>query len=358
MLPTTVGILNGASIGGGNYTMDVFFQDGSKSKFVRVGDTIEDNIGNQYQITTWAVSPSDFVSGGQITASFITTDTIPATSAGFDSSVFTPGQVDVRSAVRTSGTLSSPSIFSGQNFEYTLSAAWDDGVQAANAVVGDSVVDGEGKEYEITFIDAGGFSQPFRVTEVVKEGQTPSPGAASLYRATSNFELFQGTPITDPARTVVRNRDDFNIDAALKTIQDSIGSANAGISSTIENNTGSTIIKATPVRLNSFGDVETIDVAVEDEALAVIGITSEDIGDGASGTIVTAGKVVDITTTATFDDLMYVSKSGTLTNVKPDIGVSGFVAGDFVVAVGVIAKNESNPVNKDLIVNVQIIGQL
>lgn len=358
MLPEVVGILNGASIGGGNYTMDVFFQDGSKAKFVRVGDTIEDNVGNQYQITTWAISPSDFVSAGQITASFITTDIIPATSAGFDSSVFTPGQVDVRPAVRTAGTIGSATIFSGQNFEYTVSASWDDGVEANKAIVGDNVVDGEGKEFEITFIDAGGFSQPFRCIEVVKEGQTPATGAASLYRNTANYGLFQGTPITDPARTVVRNRDDFNLDSILNDLQSQIGGANSGIASTVENNTGSTIVKGVPVRLNSLGDMATIDPAVEAEALATIGVASETISDGASGTITTSGRVTDITTTATFDDYVYVSKFGLLTETKPDIGVSGFVAGDFVISVGVIAKNESNPSLKDLIVNVQIVGQL
>lgn len=358
MLSTSVGILNGTSIGGGNYTLDLFFQDGAKAKYLRVGDTVKDKNNNEYAVTTWAVSPSDFVSGGQVTVSFVTVDVAPATSAGFDSEVFTPGQVDARPAVKTSGTLSSPSVFSGQNFEYTVSANWDDGVEASQAVVGDSVVDSEGKEFEITFIDPGGFSQPFRVTESLKEGQAPTPGSASLYRSTVNFDLFQGTPISDPARTVVRNRDDFNIDAALKSLQDQIGSSNAGISSSIENNTGQTIIKSTPVRLNSFGDIATIDVGVEDEALATIGLVSADIADGASGTIVTAGKVTDITTTATFDDIMFVSKSGSLTNVKPDIGVSGFVAGDFVIAVGVIAKNESNPSLKDLIVNIQTIGQL
>jgi hypothetical protein len=361
MLPAAVGLLNGTSLGGGSYSVDVFFQDGAKAKFVRVGDTVQDNLSNQYQITTWSVFPSDFVSGGTMTVSFITTDTAPATSGGFDSSVFTPGQVDVRPAMKTSGTIGSSAIFSGQDFEYTVSAAWDDGVEAALAVVGDSIVDSEGKEFEITFIDPGGFSQPFRVKEVVAEGQGPFTGAASLYRATVNYEFFQGTPITDPARTVVRGRDDFIIDSILKSLQDQItagGGSSSGVTATLQNNTGSTIIKGTPVRVNSSGDIEPIDVSVEDEVLASIGLASEDITTGGTGTVVTAGKIEDVTTTATFDDLIYVSKAGQLTNTKPDIGVDGFVAGDFVIAIGVIIKNDVTPAQKDLVVNIQTIGQL
>lgn len=358
MLPTSVGIFSAASIGGGSYTFQLFFQDTTRAKFMRVGDTVKDSVNNEYQVTTWASYPSDMSSSTVVTVSFITTDTIPVNDSGFNSTAFTPGQADVRPAVRTDGNIFNITFLSGQSLTYEVSANWVLSAQASLAEVGDSVVDSTGKEYVITSLTANKFDDPFEVTEAVAEGVTPTAGAASLYRATTNYSLFQGTPITDPARTVVRNRDDFNIDSALQTIQNQISGNNASLTSNPENNTGSTIVKATPIRIDSLGDIATIDLSVEDESLAIVGVTSESISDGASGTIVTSGKVTDITTTATFDDIMYVSKTGTLTNIKPDIGVSGFAAGDFVISVGVISKNETNPSLKDLTVNIQIVGQL
>jgi hypothetical protein len=364
MLPTTVGLLNGTPLGGGNYTVDIFFQDGSKAKFLRVGDTVEDSIGNQYQVTTWSLFPSDFVPAGQVTVSFITTDTVPATSAGFDSSVFTPGQVDVRPAIKTSGTIFSAGVFSGQDFEYTVTASWADGFQAANAIVGDNITDFEGKEYEITFLDTGRFSDPFRCKEVVAEGQAPSVGTASLYRNTINFGFFQGSPISDPARTVIRNRDDFNIDAFLKNLQDQIdvlssgGAGGASVEMSMVNNSGSSINARTPVRVNATGGVSPVDPSIEDEAFAIVGITKAFASNGSSVDIVTSGRLENIVTSATFDDRVYLSSTGGITEVKPDLGVGGFVAGDFVISLGVIAENQTTPGNRDLIINVELIGQL
>jgi hypothetical protein len=132
----------------------------------------------------------------------------------------------------------------------------------------------------------------------------------------------------------------------------------SGISDLRINASGSTITKGTPVRISSGGDVDFVNVSVEAQALAVAGIAAADIPDMSSGAIITNGKVDNITTSAVFGDFMYVDKAGLLTNVKPSIGINSFVAGDFVISVGVIAKNSSNPVNKDLVISVDIIGQL
>lgn len=132
----------------------------------------------------------------------------------------------------------------------------------------------------------------------------------------------------------------------------------SGVSDTRPNNSGVTITKATPVRMNSSGELDFINVAIEAQALSVAGCAFEDIPHATSGVIVTNGKVSDITTSATFGDLLYIDKTGNLTNVKPSIGVNSFVAGDFVVSIGVVAKNTVNPSLKDLIIMVDIIGQL
>lgn len=131
-----------------------------------------------------------------------------------------------------------------------------------------------------------------------------------------------------------------------------------GVEDTRPNNTGVTISKATPIRINGSGELDFVNVSVESEAVNVAGVAGENIGDGSTGDFVSNGKITNISTSANFGDTLYVSKSGGLTATKPSIGVNGFVAGDFVIAVGVIAKNQSNPSNKDLVLNIDIVGQL
>lgn len=132
----------------------------------------------------------------------------------------------------------------------------------------------------------------------------------------------------------------------------------SGISDSRTNVSGITMPKGIPVRITNTGDINFINVSIEAQALAIFGITSTDISNLSSGSIITSGKVTDIATSASFGDLMYINKSGYLTNIKPSIGVEGFVSGDFVVSVGVIAKNDSNPSAKDLVILIDVIGQL
>lgn len=132
----------------------------------------------------------------------------------------------------------------------------------------------------------------------------------------------------------------------------------ASLSTSETNNTGSTLSKLTPVRIAADGQIATIDVSVEAQALAIAGIVKDDISNSGSGTIINTGRIEDITTAGTFGDILYVSKTGGVTHIKPSIGVDSFVAGDFVIRLGIVTKNTSNPLNKDLIVNILIVGQL
>lgn len=132
----------------------------------------------------------------------------------------------------------------------------------------------------------------------------------------------------------------------------------SGLSDSRANDTGVQIDKGTPVRINSAGTLDFVNVAVEDEALNATGVASASIPNGSSGEFLSSGKIEDITTTADFGDLLFIDKTGSLTNTKPTLGENGFVSGDFVVAVGVVAKNQSNPLLKDLIINIDIQGQL
>lgn len=142
------------------------------------------------------------------------------------------------------------------------------------------------------------------------------------------------------------------------TYRPSAASNASSLSDTRVNNTGSTILKGTPVRLNVMGELDFVNVGLENEALGIAGLASVDIPNGANGFITLSGKITNITTTAVLGDLVWIAKSGGLTNLKPTIGIDGFVAGDFVIIVGVIGKNQDNPANKDLIINLAIVGQL
>ena len=123
------------------------------------------------------------------------------------------------------------------------------------------------------------------------------------------------------------------------------------------NNTGLTINKATPVRLTPSG-LALINVSDEVSANAIAGIMKANIANGDSGDVFNSGVLEDISTSASVGDIMYVSKSGDLTNIKPSDGVNGFVSGDWVIRVGVIAENNDNPSLKDILINIQIIGAL
>lgn len=124
------------------------------------------------------------------------------------------------------------------------------------------------------------------------------------------------------------------------------------------NASGGSLNKTDPVRLDASGTIQKIDPSIEAQALACIGVAKNSVANGSSTPIVSQGRLEDVTTAGTFGDPLYVSKTGGLTNIKPSIGVGGFVEGDFVIFVGIVAKNQTNPLLKDLMVNVRVVGQL
>jgi len=119
----------------------------------------------------------------------------------------------------------------------------------------------------------------------------------------------------------------------------------------ITNSTGSTLVKFTPVYIASDGEYKRVNVSIEAQALGCVGVVSEDIGNGGKGKLAYNGTIEDVSTAADFGDSLYVDKTGGITNVRPSIGLGGFLEGDFVVQIGIIAKNPDNPVNKDPHIN-------
>lgn len=131
-----------------------------------------------------------------------------------------------------------------------------------------------------------------------------------------------------------------------------------GLQSDLENNTISTILAFTPVNTDSSGGVVPVDVSDEALSLDSLGITVEDILPSESGRIAYNGRVEDIPIACSFGEVLFISKTNTLTYVRPNVGVNGFTFGDFIIRVGVIVKNTVNPLNKDLIINLAIVGRL
>lgn len=131
-----------------------------------------------------------------------------------------------------------------------------------------------------------------------------------------------------------------------------------GLSDQRQNVSGTQMAKGTPVRMTLAGDMDYIDVSNEAHAFAVSGVTNTVVPNLSTGPVLTSGRLVNLTTSFAFGDPVYVSKTGGLTNVKPSLGVDGFVAGDFIIAIGVIGKNADNPANKDLILNIGLVGQI
>ena len=130
------------------------------------------------------------------------------------------------------------------------------------------------------------------------------------------------------------------------------------ITNNVLNFTGSTLNKATPVRIALDGTMNAVDVAIESDVLTLVGVLSNTTLHGYKGKVISSGKIEDITTSANIGETIYLSKTGTLTNQVPTIGVDGFVADDFVVRLGVLAANDTNPILKDLIVNISVVGTL
>ena len=118
------------------------------------------------------------------------------------------------------------------------------------------------------------------------------------------------------------------------------------------------MVALAPVAVDSVGFMKVIDTSLEADSVKATGILKSNTVDQDYGEVVTSGKIENIATSLNFGDYVYVSKAGDLTNVFPSIGVNSFISSDYVIRVGVIAKNQANPANKDLLISITLVGQL
>lgn len=139
--------------------------------------------------------------------------------------------------------------------------------------------------------------------------------------------------------------------------QQSNGSSK-GTGSNFQSAHGSVMLKALPVSVNTNSQIVPVNVSNETSVQAIVGLTNANIPTGANGSVMDTGRLQNVTSSFAFGDALYIAKDGTLTNVKPEIGVGGFTDGDFVVFIGVLVRNEFNGSLKDIKLMISVIGQL
>lgn len=124
------------------------------------------------------------------------------------------------------------------------------------------------------------------------------------------------------------------------------------------NSTGSILTALQVISINTgTGNLQLASVSSENTILSGLGLTEAAVPIGDEASIVHKGQIKNVTTSLTYG-AVFLNKDGTLTNTQPNIGINGFIEGDFVLKVGVIIKNKDNPLNKDFIVDFSIVGQL
>ena len=131
------------------------------------------------------------------------------------------------------------------------------------------------------------------------------------------------------------------------------------------NDSGSTINRLIPVTIDiNDKKIGPVDINNEAHVKGIFGVTIEDIASAKEGDVILAGKVEGMEQVAgiSISDVgktVYIAASGGITLDTPQIGVNSFVAGHFVVSIGILIKSVNNPsAGVDMILNIDILGQL
>lgn len=140
------------------------------------------------------------------------------------------------------------------------------------------------------------------------------------------------------------------------------GGSGGGGGGSVSVTASATILRGNPVTINSLGQAAVVDITDEDSAYAFCGLTSVDCLIGGTANVLVSGSVlynipVAFGLTGQWGKHVFVSHSGSLTIVKPEIGIGGFLSEDFILSVGVTTKNPSTGTT-DLILNPTVRGRL
>ena len=124
------------------------------------------------------------------------------------------------------------------------------------------------------------------------------------------------------------------------------------------NGMGTTLTQSTPVCVNTSGQMISVDVTSDAAIAGLIGLVQQDTPSTALGLVTDNGRLENITTSFSIGDPVYINFDGTLTNVRPDLTVSGWAVGMYMVFIGVIVMNQFNPALKDIKIYLDVLGQL
>lgn len=187
-------------------------------------------------------------------------------------------------------------------------------------------------------------------------GVVAGVASTGVYRVATlpSISLNSSFGLTETIYTSMQNSNDRGTDVLVNEAK----APASGTSALYLNSTGSTLAKLTPIKLQANGSMEGVDVSLEADALAVAGVVSQDTLNGQQGSVVGSGKLEDVTTSIAVGQPVFVSKTGGVTSTKPDVGVGGFLGGDYIIKLGIISKNATDTSKKDLIVNISLVGQL
>ena len=213
MLQTNCYFYDILSLGDGKYSGKLYFDNQNDAYYVKPDDVIIDNKLDKYKILTWAGYPSNYVNDGVITFHYLTTDILPiGNSSQPTCSIYTPGELDIRTKLNTTGFIFNISSYNYTQNQFQISCSWDNYEQGLKSVIGDFISDQIGKLYKIIEFGTSDKWIDFIVEEIDKENKEPINGTGYLFKPTENFTLYFGGKLNDDQMINLGNRDNFLID--------------------------------------------------------------------------------------------------------------------------------------------------
>lgn len=133
-----------------------------------------------------------------------------------------------------------------------------------------------------------------------------------------------------------------------------------GLVTNYTNSSGTAIPQGTPVSLTGSGDlIAPTDVTNQSSVSSFVGIAQFRINGSANGPVISNGRLQILTGYSfSIGDSIFIGVGGIIQNVRPDYGVTGFSAGDYVYYIGTVVANETTPLDQDLVIMPQLIGEL
>ena len=191
-------------------------------------------------------------------------------------------------------------------------------------------------------IACDGVVDPTAIT-FTPQGSSPIPGLHGLYTDSAG-DLIYVAAVSSPVN--------------ISQLSSGGGSNTVSNSDTYTNNSGFSITGSSPVSQTATGGIKLSDPSDENSVFSLVGLLLATTSNNADGTVYTGGRMPCGIFSFSIGDALWLNVGGGLTNVKPSVGVNGLVSGMFIVQVGTVVKNKTNPSAKDILVRISINGQL